>query len=68
VTKAIGLMLTIAGLILAIWFVRIVLLPNLAPLQAFVVGAIALAMVSVGVRYILKGSKKKKPKTEGPQA
>ena len=55
-------MLTIAGLVLAVWFVRMVMLPNPAPLQAFVVAAIAVAMISVGIRYILKSSRKKKPR------
>jgi hypothetical protein len=61
VSKAIGFILTITGLVLAVWFIRIVMAPSLAPLQAFVVAAMAVAMVSVGVRYILKDSKKKKP-------
>ena len=58
-SKAIGIMLTVAGLVLAVWFVRIVMAPDLAPLQAFIVAAMAAAMISVGLRYILK--KKKKP-------
>ena len=62
VSKGIGLMLTIAGAILAVWFVQMVMLPNPAPLYAFVVAAIAAAMISVGIRYILRGGKKK-PKT-----
>ena len=60
VSKGIGLMLTIAGAILAVWFVRMITLPDPAPLPAFVVAAIAVAMISVGIRYILKGGKKKK--------
>ena len=64
-SKPIGLMLTIAGLVLAVWFVRIVMAPDLAPLQAFIVAAIAVAMISVGIRYILKG-RKKKTKGTGP--
>jgi hypothetical protein len=64
VSKAIGFTLTITGIVLVVWFVRIVMAPDLAPLQAFVVAAIAAAMISVGIRYILKGSKKKK-KPEG---
>lgn len=59
-TRAIGLMLTIAGMILAIWFVQMVAAPGPAALEHFVVAAIAVAMLSVGVRYTLKDSKKKK--------
>jgi zinc transporter ZupT len=62
IAKGIGLMLTIAGAILAVWFVQMLTLPDPAPLTAFVVAAIAAAMISVGIRYILK-SNKKKPKT-----
>jgi hypothetical protein len=63
ISKGIGLMLTIAGAILAVWFVQMMTLPDPAPLPAFVVAAIAAAMISVGIRYILKSGKKKKPKT-----
>jgi hypothetical protein len=59
VSKAIGFTLTITGLVLGVWFVRIVTAPDLAPLQAFVVAAMAAAMISVGLRYVLR--KKKKP-------
>jgi heme/copper-type cytochrome/quinol oxidase subunit 4 len=59
VSRAIGFILTITGLVLAVWFVRIVTAPELAPLQAFIVAAMAVAMISVGLRYVLK--KKKKP-------
>ena len=55
--KPIGIMLTIAGLVLGAWFVRQVMEPGPAQLPAFIVAAIAVAMVSVGVRYILKGTK-----------
>ena len=58
-TKAIGLMLTIAGLILAIWFIQMLVAPGPAALEIFVVAAIAVAMISVGVRYILKQKTKK---------
>jgi membrane protein implicated in regulation of membrane protease activity len=61
VTKAIGLMLTIAGLILAVWFVQMLAAPGPAPLETFIVAAIAVAMISVGMRYILKSPQKKKP-------
>jgi hypothetical protein len=68
VSRAIGLTLTICGLVLGVWFVRIVMVPDPAPLPAFVVAAIAVAMISVGVRYILKNPKKKKQQgeTSGP--
>ena len=56
-SKPIGIMLTIAGLVLGAWFVRQAMLPGPVQLPAFIVAAIAAAMVSVGVRYILKGSK-----------
>lgn len=59
VSKAIGLLLTITGLMLGWYFVQNVLLPGPAPLPSFIIAAIALAMMSVGVRYILKPSKKK---------
>ena len=59
-TKAIGLTLTIAGLVLAVWFAQMLMLPGPALLTSFVVAAIAAAMISVGVRYILKSGKKKK--------
>lgn len=65
VSKGIGLMLTIAGAILAVWFVQMMTLPDPAPLPAFVVAAIAAAMISVGIRYILKSNKKKAKTGEG---
>ena len=58
-SKAIGLILTITGLMLGWYFVQKIMLPGPAPLPSFVIAAIALAMISVGVRYILKPSKKK---------
>jgi divalent metal cation (Fe/Co/Zn/Cd) transporter len=58
-SKAIGLILTITGLMLGWYFVQNIMLPGPAPLPSFVIAAIALAMISVGVRYILKPSKKK---------
>mgnify|MGYP000440744923 CR=1 FL=1 len=57
-TKALGLMLTITGLMLGWYFVQTAMAPGLAPLPSFVVAAIAVAMISVGVRYILKTKKK----------
>jgi divalent metal cation (Fe/Co/Zn/Cd) transporter len=58
-SKAIGLILTITGLMLGWYFVQTILLAGPAPLPSFIIAAIALAMISVGVRYILKPSKKK---------
>jgi hypothetical protein len=58
-------MLTIAGLILALWFVQMLMLPGPAPLTTFVVAAIAFAMIAVGVRYILKSPPNKKKPKEG---
>ena len=53
-SKAIGFILTIAGLVLGVWFVEMLMLPGPAPLYSFVVAAIAVAMVSVGMRYLLR--------------
>jgi len=64
-SKAIGLILTITGLMLGWYFVQMTTMPGPAPLPSFVVAAIAVAMISVGVRYMLK-PKKKKPE-EGSQ-
>ena len=64
-SKAIGLILTITGLMLGWYTVQTMMTPGPAPLPSFVVGAIALAMLSVGIRYILKRPKQKKQK-EGP--
>jgi len=61
-SKAIGLILTITGLMLGWYFVQMVMVPGPAPLPSFVVAAIALAMLSVGVRYILKRPKQKNQK------
>jgi zinc transporter ZupT len=63
ISKAIGFILTIAGLVLAVWFIQIAALPGPAPLPNFVVAAIAAAMLMVGVRYIVK-SNPRKPKPE----
>jgi hypothetical protein len=57
-------MLTIAGLVLVVWFVQMLMLPGPAPLTSFVVAAIAVAMISVGLRYLLK-TKKAKAAAEG---
>lgn len=62
-SKAIGFILTIAGLVLAIWFFQAAALPGPALLPNFVIAAMAAAMVMVGVRYILK-SNATKPKPE----
>ena len=68
ISKGLGLMLTIAGAILAVWFVQMMILPNPAPLTAFIVAAISAAMLSVGIRYILKSGKKKTKTGEGNAA
>ena len=51
-------MLTIAGLVLSVWFVQMLLLPGPAPLTGFVVAAMAVAMLSVGLRYMVKARNK----------
>jgi hypothetical protein len=56
-SKPIGIMLTIAGLVLGAWFVGQAMQPGPVQLPAFIVAAIAAAMVSVGARYIIKGTK-----------
>lgn len=68
-SKAIGLILTITGLMLGWYFIQMISQPGPAPLPSFVVAAIAVAMISVGIRYILKSggkSKKKKPEEGSP--
>ena len=65
-SKAIGLMLTITGLMLGWYSVQMMMGPGLTPLPVFIVAAIAVAMISVGVRYILKSPRNKKQK-EGSQ-
>lgn len=65
-SKAIGLMLTITGLMLGWYVVQMMMGPGLTPLPVFIVAAMAVAMISVGVRYILKSPPKKKEK-EGSQ-
>jgi hypothetical protein len=52
--RAIGLILVIAGGVLGVWFAQSVAAPGPAAAPAFVVAAIALAMVSVGARYLLR--------------
>ena len=69
-SKPIGLILTITGLMLAWYFIQMIMQPGPAPLPSFVVAAIALMMISVGIRYILKSppkKKKKKPEEGSPQ-
>ena len=61
-SKAIGLILTITGLMLGWYVVQMIMVPGPAPLPTFIVAAIALAMLSVGVRYILKRPKHKTQK------
>ena len=58
-------MLTIAGLVLGVWFVQIELLAGPAPMSSFLVAAMAVAMLSVGLRYMLK-AQGKSPNDEPP--
>ena len=62
-------MLTITGLMLGWYFIQNIMMPGPAPLPSFVVAAIAVAMISVGARYIIKSptKKKKKPEEGSPQ-
>lgn len=60
ISRGIGLTLTIAGLILGVWFVQMFAAPGPAALENFVVAAMAVAMISVGLRYTFKSSKKNK--------
>jgi divalent metal cation (Fe/Co/Zn/Cd) transporter len=64
VSKAIGLILTITGLMLGWYFIQTTMQPGPAPLPSFVVAAIAVMMISVGIRYVIKSPAKKKNKTE----
>ena len=64
----IGFILTITGLTLGAWFWQMISFPGPAPLQAFPVLAVAVAMVSVGIRYILRGSKADKVKRDKKKA
>ena len=63
-SKAIGLILTITGLMLGWYFIQTIMQPGPAPLPGFVVAAISVAMISVGIRYIIKSPAKKKQKRE----
>ncbi len=63
-SRAIGLILTITGAVLATWFAQILLASGPAPLQAFIVAAIAVAMISVGLRYVLRTPKRPPQKTD----
>ncbi|MEQ1609216.1 MAG: hypothetical protein ABL956_09675 [Hyphomonadaceae bacterium] len=61
VYKGVGLVLTLTGLLLAWYFIPTITRPG------FVIAAIALAMISGGPRYALKGgSKKQKREGESP--
>ena len=66
--KPIGFILTITGLTLAVWFWQMISFPGPAPLEAFPVAAIAAAMISVGIRYILRGAKADKEKSDKKKA
>jgi len=56
-SRAIGLILTITGAVLIIWFAERIISPEPAAAPVFLVGAIGLAMVSVGLRYLFKSKK-----------
>lgn len=61
-TKAVGLLLTITGLLLLAAFLQVAWPKGPTPLPYFIVFAMAVMMLSVGVRYILKGFAAKAPK------
>ncbi len=67
ISKAIGFILTITGLMLGWYFVQAVLPTGPAPLTSFVVAAMAVMMVSVGVRYIFKTTKKTPKADQAPK-
>jgi hypothetical protein len=54
-------MLLLVGGMLAVYFVQQLISSATPPLTTYVIAAIAVAMISVGLRYALKSSKKKKP-------
>ncbi len=62
--KAIGLILTITGLMLGWRFYQTIAQPGPAQPPAFVVAAIAVMMLLVGVRYVIKSPAKKKNNRE----
>jgi hypothetical protein len=64
----IGFILTITGLTLAVWVWQMISMPGPAPLETFPVGAFAVAMISVGIRYVLKGTKQDKLKRDKKKA
>jgi hypothetical protein len=68
ISKGIGITLVLVALILGVWFVQMMRLPDPAPLTSYVVAAVAVAMLSVGIRYIVKSNKKKPKPGEGPAA
>jgi hypothetical protein len=53
-TRAIGLILVVAGLVLAVWFVQSVIPEGPTPPSNYIVAAIAVAMLSVGARYVFR--------------
>jgi len=53
-TGAIGLILVITGLVLAVWFAQVMFLDGPTPAASYIVAAIALAMLSVGARYLFR--------------
>ncbi|MBI1339879.1 hypothetical protein GC169_06675 [bacterium] len=56
-SRIIGLTLTITGIVLAVWFTQMLLGSPRMTWQTYLVAAISGAMLSVGVRYLLKRSK-----------
>jgi hypothetical protein len=63
-TKAVGFILTITGLLLLVSFLQVAQQPGPAPLPYFIDFAIAVMMLSVGMRYILRGFATKTPQHE----
>ena len=63
-TKAVGLLLTVTGLLLLVSFMQVAWRDGPVPLPYYVILALAVMMLSVGVRYILRGfaAKATKPK------
>jgi TRAP-type C4-dicarboxylate transport system permease small subunit len=53
-SRAIGLILVITGLVLGVWFVQSALPSRPIPWPNYIVAALAAAMVSVGARYVFR--------------
>jgi hypothetical protein len=54
-TRAVGFILTITGFLLLVSFLQVAQQPGPAPLPYFIVFAIAVMMLSVGMRYVFRG-------------